>query len=93
MASPDADNFKLTVLSPGGRDLAQYFDELAEPDSPAHPPVNFHGFAACTNGAFHRDVKVALAVLLQPGPGRSPAFFAALWATANARCSSPAYSL
>src|SRR3984893_15663162 len=61
MASSDADDFKLTVLSPGGRDLAQYFDELAEPDSPAHPPVNFHGFAACTNGAFHRDVKVALA--------------------------------
>src|SRR3984893_968979 len=61
MASPDADDFKLTVLSPGGRDLEQYFDDSVEPDSPAHPPVNFHGFAACTKGAFHRDVKVALA--------------------------------
>ena len=60
MASPDADDFKLTVLSPGGRDLEQYFDDSVEADSPAHPPVNFHGFAACTKGAFHRDVKAAL---------------------------------
>ena len=57
MAFPDADDFKLTVLSPGGRDLEQYFDDAVEPDSPAHPPVNFHAFAACTRGAFHRDVK------------------------------------
>ena len=61
MASPDADGFKLTVLSPGGRDREQYFDEPTEPDSPAHPPVNFHAFAACTGGSFHRDVKMALA--------------------------------
>jgi hypothetical protein len=60
MASPEADDFKLTVLSPGGRDLEQYFDDSVEPDSPAHPPVNFHGFAACTKGAFHRDVNTAL---------------------------------
>ncbi len=63
MESPGdaAGDFKLTVLSPGGRDLEQYFDRPAEPDSPAHPPVNFHGFAACTRGAFHRDTKRALA--------------------------------
>jgi hypothetical protein len=61
MASPDADDFKLTVLSPGGRDREQYFDQVTEPDSPAHPPVNFHAFAACTAGSFHRDVKPALA--------------------------------
>jgi hypothetical protein len=60
-AKEAADNFKLTVLSPGGRDPEQYFDEIAAPDSPAHPPINFHAFAACARGAFHRDVKVALA--------------------------------
>jgi hypothetical protein len=32
-----------------------------KPDSGGHPPVNFHAFAACTGGAFHRDVKNALA--------------------------------
>lgn len=62
MASPnEADDFKLTVLSPGGRDREQYFDSSAEPDSPAHAPVNFHAFAACTGGSFHREVKLALA--------------------------------
>ncbi len=57
----DPSDFKLTVLNPGGRDLEQYFDDDVTPDSPAHPPINFHGFAACTRGAFHRDVKLALA--------------------------------
>ncbi len=62
MASPDAAaDFKLTVLSPGGRDREQYFDEPTAPDSPAHPPVNFHAFAACTGGSFHRDLRMALA--------------------------------
>ena len=61
MASTDAAEFKLTVLSPGGRDRAQYFDQPSDPDSPAHPPVNFHAFAACTGGSFHRDVERALA--------------------------------
>jgi hypothetical protein len=61
-ASPnDAADFKLTVLSPGGRDREQYFEHPSEADSPAHPPVNFHAFAACTGGSFHRDVKLALA--------------------------------
>ena len=57
----DAAEFKLTLLSPGSRDKDQYFDRPAEPDSPSHPPVNFHGFAACSGGSFHRDVKLALA--------------------------------
>ncbi len=62
MASPnDAADFKLTVLSPGGRDREQYFEHPAEADSPAHAPVNFHAFAACTGGSFHRDVKLAIA--------------------------------
>jgi hypothetical protein len=61
-ASPnEADDFKLTVLNPGGRDREQYFDAPAETDSPAHPPNNFHAFAACTGGSFHRDTKTALA--------------------------------
>jgi len=52
---------KLAVLNPGGRDREQYFDSPGTPDSGGHPPVNFHGYAACTNGSFHRDVKGALA--------------------------------
>ena len=61
MASKGAVEFKLTVLSPRGRDPEQYFDQPVLPDSGAHPPVNFHGFAACTGGTFHREVKPAIA--------------------------------
>ena len=54
--------FRLTVLNPGGRDRAQDFslgqDEQVER---AHAPVNFHGYAACTGGAFERDVARAMA--------------------------------
>ena len=53
--------FRLAVLNPGGRDLEQYFDEGATVSERVHPPVNFHAFAACTRGAFHRDVKTAIA--------------------------------
>jgi hypothetical protein len=61
MASKDAVEFKLTVLSPRGRDPEQYFDQPTTPESGGHPPVNFHGFAACTRGTFHREVKAAIA--------------------------------
>jgi hypothetical protein len=61
MASKDAVDFKLTVLSPGGRDPEQYFDQPVTPDSGGHPPVNLHAFAACTRGAFHRETKSAIA--------------------------------
>ena len=61
MASPAAGPFKLSVLNPAGRDPEQYFETEIKPDSGGHPPINFHGFAACTGGAFHRDVKDALA--------------------------------
>jgi len=61
MASKDAGEFKLTVLNPRGRDPEQYFDEPATPESGGHSPVNFHGFAACTRGTFHREVKAAIA--------------------------------
>lgn len=61
MSADDAAKFKLTLLSPGGPDRAQYFDALPDPDSPAHPPVNFHALAACTGGSFHREAKQAVA--------------------------------
>lgn len=57
----DANDFRVDVLCPGGRDPEQYFDQPATPDSGGHAPVNFHAFAACTGGAFHRDLKHALA--------------------------------
>ena len=60
MASSDATEFRLSVLNPGGRDLEQYFDQPARPDAKAHPPVNFHGFAACTRGSVHRATKNAI---------------------------------
>lgn len=55
----DAEQFRLTVLNPGGSDQAQDFRTSAKDG--AHAPVNFHAYAACTNGAFHRDTKAALA--------------------------------
>src|SRR4051812_21981106 len=62
MASKDAGAaFKLTVLSPGGKDPEQYFDQPVTPASPGHAPVNFHAFAACTGGSFHRETKSAIA--------------------------------
>jgi hypothetical protein len=54
-------SLRLAVLNPGGRDLEQYFQSPATPDSAGHAPVNFHGYAACTGGSFHRDTKQALA--------------------------------
>jgi hypothetical protein len=45
----------LAVLNPGGRDPEQHFPDFAgTPNDAAHPPVNYHAFAACTGGAFHR---------------------------------------
>jgi hypothetical protein len=60
MASTDGSEFRLSVLNPAGRDLEQYFDEPASPDASTHPPVNFHGFAACTRGSVHRSAKNAI---------------------------------
>ncbi|MDQ3620971.1 MAG: hypothetical protein M3463_00555 [Verrucomicrobiota bacterium] len=46
---------KLAVLNPRGRDPEQSFPDFAgAPDERAHPPVNCHGFAACTGGGFFR---------------------------------------
>jgi hypothetical protein len=47
---------KLAVLNAGGADPEQLFPDLAgAPDTRVHPPVNYHGFAACTGGGFFRD--------------------------------------
>ena len=60
MTSKNVENFRLTVLNPGGRDPEQQFHSVPAPSEGAHPPINFHAFAACTFGAFHRDVRRAL---------------------------------
>jgi hypothetical protein len=45
----------LAVLNPGGRDPEQSFSSgPGQPDETTHPPVNFHAYAACTQGAFYR---------------------------------------
>jgi hypothetical protein len=61
MTSQSAEKFRLTVLNPGGRDQEQQFHNLPVPGEGAHPPINFHAFAACTLGAFHRDARRAIA--------------------------------
>jgi hypothetical protein len=61
MTSQSMDNFRLTVLNPGGRDPEQQFHSVPAPGEGAHPPINFHAFAACTSGAFHRDARSAIA--------------------------------
>ena len=61
MAAATRDGFRLTVLNPGGRDREQDFAVPAEATSSAHAPVNFHAYAACTGGAFHRDTSIAIA--------------------------------
>src|SRR5947208_3675410 len=61
MTPKSAENFRLTVLNPGGRDQEQQFHNLRAPGEGAHPPINFHAFAACTLGAFHRNARRAIA--------------------------------
>ncbi len=61
MTSQSAENFRLTVLNPGGRDTEQQFHSVPAPGEGAHPPINFHAFAASTLGAFHRDPRRAIA--------------------------------
>jgi hypothetical protein len=61
MAQNDSTPFRLTVLNPGGRDPEQHFPDGAGETSEPHQPTNFHAYAACTHGNFHRDVKPAIA--------------------------------
>jgi hypothetical protein len=50
----------LAVLNPGGRDPDQSFsDGPGQPDESAHPPVNYHAYAAATRGAFYRNAAKA----------------------------------
>jgi hypothetical protein len=50
----------LAVLNPGGRDPNQSFkDGPGQPDDAGHPPVNYHAYAACTQGAFYRRPELA----------------------------------
>ncbi len=54
--------FRLTVLNPGGRDTEQDFSSGGKvSDARAHAPVNFHAYAACTEGLFCRETRRALA--------------------------------
>ena len=61
MASADAKDFHLAVLNPAGRDHDQYFGENRRAHGNEHAPVNFHAYAACTQGAVLRDTKRAIA--------------------------------
>ncbi len=56
-----ADNFRLAVLNPAGRDPEQHFGEATPVSGKVHAPVNFHAYAACTNGAVFRETKRAIA--------------------------------
>src|SRR6266481_6827708 len=60
MTADSPENFRLTVLNPGGRDPEQQFHSVPAPGEGPHPPINFHAFAACTLSAFHRDVRRAV---------------------------------
>jgi hypothetical protein len=57
----DTRPFRLTVLNPGGRDPEQHFLDGAGAPGADHPPTNFHAFAACTRGSFHRETRQAIA--------------------------------
>jgi len=61
MRSQGAENFRLTVLNPGGQDPEQQFHNVPAPGEGAHPPINLHAFAACTFGAFHFTLRRAIA--------------------------------
>jgi hypothetical protein len=61
MTSQNADDFRLTVLNPGGRDPEQRFHDGLSPGEGEHPPINFHAYAACTRGVYHYDIRRAIA--------------------------------
>src|SRR5262245_4820096 len=60
MTSHSVKDFRLTVLNPRGHDAEQEFDNPLAPGEGAHPPINFHAFAACTLGAFHHNPRRAI---------------------------------
>ena len=60
MTSQSTDDFRFTVLNPGGRDPEQHFGDAVGPGEGEHPPINFHGYAACTRGVFHHNPRGAV---------------------------------
>jgi hypothetical protein len=56
-----AEDFRLAVLNPGGRDPEQHFSGDQRASATLHAPVNFHAYAACTRGAVFRETKRAIA--------------------------------
>ncbi len=45
--------FRLAVVTPGGKDGRQVFPQgPGQPGDPGHLPVNFHAYAACTQGSY-----------------------------------------
>jgi hypothetical protein len=60
MAQDARPHFRLTVLNPGGRDPEQHFPDRAGETTQPHPPTNFHAYAACTRGSFHRETRRAI---------------------------------
>jgi len=61
MAQDNPPHFRLAVLNPGGRDAEQRFPDGAGETAEPHPPTNFHAYAACTHGSFHRETRQAVA--------------------------------
>ncbi|HXQ02572.1 MAG TPA: hypothetical protein VN801_06345, partial [Candidatus Udaeobacter sp.] len=61
MTLQGAEDFRLTVLNPGGGDPEEEFRSVPAPGEGTHPPINFHAFAACTQGAFHNNPRRAIA--------------------------------
>jgi hypothetical protein len=50
--------FRLAVLNPGGTDPFQSFSTYpGNSGDKAHAPVNYHAYAACTAGSFHRSLR------------------------------------
>ena len=48
---------KFSVLCPTGADSFQQFRYYAGfVDDYVHPPINYHGYAACMGGCFHKDL-------------------------------------
>jgi hypothetical protein len=56
-----AEEFRLAVLNPGGRDPEQHFSAGQHASATLHAPVNFHAYAACARGAVFRETKRAIA--------------------------------
>ena len=53
-----AETFSLAVLNLHGSDQYQSFESGAGiPDDGTHPPINYHGFAACAQGVFCQKIE------------------------------------